>query len=594
MMKKNVIMFSSVCMAILVMACSSDKGFNDGFIKYEPISISQKDKEILLDYIEKMNPKYDSVGKMITKTLNSWNYHTDAQTGTYHEVRTSFAYAVALLDCGEKKYEQRAFDVIDKTISIQDTASNSVSKGVWPYYLEEPLATKKSPIDYNWADFNAVSLLDIYMYHKNRIPKELLKKIENSLILAAEAVQKRNCGPGYTNIAIMGTYVTYVTSHLFGLTEMQEYAAKRLKIFYDYTLDKGGFSEYNSPTYSLVAIDELNRMQRNIVEPEAKKMIDELYDRCWEIIARHYHKPSAQWAGPHSRSYRTLVASSYYGLLKKASDGKIDLGYDSQDRDVKLRHHIPESLLPYYISPEYPRTETYVFEKNEPQVIGTTYLTDDYAVGSVSRSSLWNQRRPLTVYWGELNNSHYMQVRFLHDFYDFSTASIFTRQDRNNMLSTVNFADNGGDKHINIDMMKDGRFTAKDLRLRFEFGNCKDFSADLPKRVTDGFMISADGLQFWLQMVHEKWDNLRCHWEKGSEDSVNYADLVIYEGPEKDFNLNKVDNAVFSFVMSVAKSGETVQTGKAIISEKGGMLTTSWNGMTVEAAVKPDKLAKNL
>ena len=162
------------------------------------------------------------------------------------------------------------------------------------------------------------------------------------------------------------------------------------------------------------------------------------------------------------------------------------------------------------------------------------------------------------------------------------------------MLSTVNFADNGGDKHINIDMMKDGRFTAKDLRLRFEFGNCKDFSADLPKRVTDGFMISADGLQFWLQMVHEKWDNLRCHWEKGSEDGVNYADLVIYEGPEKDFNLNKVDNAVFSFVMSVAKSGETVQTGKAIISEKGGMLTTSWNGMTVEAAVKPDKLAKNL
>ena len=46
--------------------------------------------------------------------------------------------------------------------------------------------------------------------------------------------------------------------------------------------------------------------------------------------------------------------------------------------------------------------------------------------------------------------------------------------------------------------------------------------------------------------------------------------------------------------MSVAKSGETVQTGKAIISEKGGMLTTSWNGMTVEAVVKPDKLAKNL
>jgi hypothetical protein len=235
-----------------------------------------------------------------------------------------------------------------------------------------------------------------------------------------------------------------------------------------------------------------------------------------------------------------------------------------------------------------------VFEKNEPQVIGTTYLTDDYAVGSVSRSSLWNQRRPLTVYWGELNNSHYMQVRFLHDFYDFSTASIFTKQDRNNVVSTVNFANNGGDKHINIDMMKDGRFSAKDLRLRFEFGNCKDFSANLPKNVTDWFVISADGLKFGLQMVHEKWDNLPCHWEQGNKDGVNYADLVIYEGPEKDFNLNDVNNAVFSFIMSVVKGEDVVQTDKAIVTEKGGILTTSWNGMTVEAAVKPDKLAKNL
>ena len=82
----------------------------------------------------------------------------------------------------------------------------------------------------------------------------------------------------------MGTYVTYVTSHLFDMPEMQEYANERLKKFYEYTQEKGGFSEYNSPTYSIVAIDELNRMQRHIVEPEAKRMIDELYVKCWHAI----------------------------------------------------------------------------------------------------------------------------------------------------------------------------------------------------------------------------------------------------------------------------------------------------------------------
>ena len=67
------------------------------------------------------------------------------------------------------------------------------------------------------------------MGHKDKLPAALLKKVENALVLAAKSVQKRNCGPGYTNIAIMGTYVTYLTSHLFDMPEMQEYANERLK-----------------------------------------------------------------------------------------------------------------------------------------------------------------------------------------------------------------------------------------------------------------------------------------------------------------------------------------------------------------------------
>ncbi|GAI21918.1 unnamed protein product, partial [marine sediment metagenome] len=288
-------------------------------------------------------------------------------------MRGSFVYAVLLLDVGDKQYTQRAFDVIEKTISIQDQEPNSKSCGVWPYYMEEPLATKKAPIDYNWADFNAVSLLDVWMGHQKEIPDALKPIIKNSIILAAKAVQKRNCQPGYTNIAIMGTYVTYMVSHLFDLQEMKDYAQKRLKTFYDYTLDKGGFSEYNSPTYTIVALDELDRMKRHIVEPSAKQMIDSLYSIGWEMIARHYHQPTGQWAGPHSRSYSSLVRPSFYAILKEGSNGKIVTGIEEKRRDVKIKHQIPEYLLHYFLSPEYPRTENDVFEKVEPQVIGTCY-----------------------------------------------------------------------------------------------------------------------------------------------------------------------------------------------------------------------------
>lgn len=162
----------------------NNNAFNDGYIQYGSVNLPKADKQILIENIKLMDEKYDPSIKMITKELSGWNYHTDAQSGTFHEVRASFYYAVALLDCGIKDYEQKAFDVIEKTISLQDTDPNSPSCGVWPYYLEEPLATKKAPIDYNWADFNAVSLLEIYMGHKDQLPKYLLDKVENALILA--------------------------------------------------------------------------------------------------------------------------------------------------------------------------------------------------------------------------------------------------------------------------------------------------------------------------------------------------------------------------------------------------------------------------
>lgn len=586
-------LFYILLILIISSACSSEI-YNDGFVQYGPINISVPDNLILLENIKSMDKKYDPAKKMITKEINSWNYHTDAMSGKFHEVRASFSYAVALLDCGLKEYEQRAFDVIEKTITLQDTNPNSPSCGVWPYYEEEPLSTKKSPIDYNWADFNAVSLLDIYMGHKDRLPKDLLTKVENALILAARSVQKRNCGPGYTNIAIMGTYVTYVVSHLFNLTEMQEYANKRLKTFYDYTQEKGGFSEYNSPTYSIVAIDELNRMQRHIVEPEAKKMIDELYKKCWDMIARHYHKGSAQWVGPHSRSYSTLVSTSFYGILKEASDGKIELGYNPVRSDVKTKHRIPESLLPYFIAPSYPRTEIDVFEKNEPQIIGTSYITDGYAISSVSRSSMWNQRRPLTAYWGELNHSHYLQVRLLHDSYDFSTASMFTQQKDNQVLAAINFGTNGGDKHISIDRLKDGKFKAKDLRMRFELGNCRNSELDLPIYRNDVFSVTIENCKIVIQLLEGKFGLCKGYWEKGNDESNSWVDYVLYSGDEKDFDLNQIDQAVLAFAISLGNVSDNLSIENATSKIANNLLKASWKDLSVELPVKPDKNPGNL
>lgn len=580
----------SAILSIFLAANNMQSG-PDRFIQYKPVHLTSDEKKLLNESLGKLHDRYDPKERMLTRTLNAWNYHTDAQSGTFHEVRTSFGYAVGLLDIEDPQYTQRAFDIIEKTITLQDTVSASKTCGVWPYYQEEPLATKKSPADWNWADFNAVSLLDVYMGHEARLPEGLKSKIKHALILAANSIQKRDVQPGYTNIAIMGTYVTYLTSHLFDIPGMQTYAANRLNKFYNYTLEKG-FTEYNSPTYTIVALDELDRMKRHIIDPESKPKIDSLYSLAWSVIAKHYHKPTGQWAGPHSRSYNTLLQSSVNGILKQASNGKIDQPGATARNDVKIKHQIPGYLLPYFLSPVYPRTEIDQLTADQPRIVGTTYLTPTYALSSVNRSSLWNQRRPFLVYWGTPEKPHYLQPRFLHDFYDFSATAFYSTQKDNHALAAIHFLTNGGDKHINIDKLKDGKFKAKDLRLRFEIGNFTDFKRlVLPKTPNNPIHFQIDEQQFHIQLFKANFDGLAGHWETGGDEKNAWLDFVLYSGIEKDFDLTQVKEAILAFTFTI---GKTKKAAPPQVAMKDDQMTATWNGLTLTTASKPIPQPKNL
>ena len=576
--------------AIVCVSC-----VNERHITYSPTLLSEEEKQALAPSLAELDGRYDPERKMLSQTISGWNYHRDAESGVFHEVRGSFSYASSLMDAGTAESRQRAFDILEKTISLQDVDPNSKSYGVWPYYEEEPLATKKSPIDYNWADFNAVTLLRIYMGHQDEIPTDLLKKMKNAIILAAKAVQKRDVEMSYTNIAIMGTYVTYMTAHLFNLPELKTYAHKRLRSFYDYSMEKKGFTEYNSPTYTNVALRELEQMQRHIIEPEAKKMIDELYTLSWEMIARHFHQPSGQWAGPHSRAYNTLINPSIYEWFNQASDGKIDiLGSGPARTTGRGRHKIPEHLLPYFLTPRYPRTETDVFENNAPQTIGTCYLTDRFALSSVNRASLWNQRRPFVAYWGTPQNPSYLQVRFLHELYDLSCATFFSAQQEQSVLSAINFITDGGDKHINIDILEDGKFMAKDLRLRFEFGNVDASKLTLPAKSDAPVRFEVDGLQFNICMYHLVFGQHEGYWEKGGDDHIAWLDFVVYAGDETEIDLTTIGHAVLGFTFCMTADGDSCPDEPVRSTVSDGIMKAGWHGLQLNIPVKPAKNPGNI
>ncbi|MDR0413131.1 MAG: hypothetical protein LBH61_04955 [Dysgonamonadaceae bacterium] len=575
--------------ACLLPLCLS--AHNDGYIRYQSIRPTADERQQIEAYIRQQSVHFDRTEGMITRSFSGWHYHRDAQEGVFHDTRLSLYYALALLDAGSRHLEEEAFTIIRKVIDWQDTDPQSPSCGVWPYFTEEPLQTKKSSIDYNWADFIGVVLLDIYTGHRDRLPEELQAEIRQALIRAAEAIRKRNVHPGYTNIAVMGSYVTYMTAHLFDLPGLKEYAARRWRSFYEYTRFQGGFSEYNSPAYTVIVLDELLRMKTHIVEKEAQGMADTLYVAAWEMIARHFHQPSGQWAGPQSRSYSTFAEPSFYGLLHQALGGKINGEQQPERYNIRLKHSVPEHLSPYFLSPQYPRTEKDVFNRNPPQVEGTCLLAETYTLGSVNRSNFWRQRRPLLAYWGTPDAPSYLQLRFLHDHYDFCAANFYSTQAENKVLAAITFSTNGGDKHVRNDDLVGGRFNASDLRLRFEFGNVAADALPCPSSSHETLAFRIGEMPFMFRLFYARFGNEQGHWEKGQDGNTAWLDYVIYSGEEKEVNLAEMTAAALGFVLAM---GEEAMPGGVSFSEQDGFLSARWENMQLSTPLKPKEKEENL
>ncbi|MHC4096915.1 MAG: hypothetical protein ACYSU3_12780, partial [Planctomycetota bacterium] len=427
-----------------------------------------------LKALQQKDPQYDPAEKMLRARFSSPGYHTTLKAGYVHRTRDSLSYAVALLDTGKPERLKRAQDILRRLIALQDQKPKSRTYGIWSWFLEEPL-DKMSPPDWNWADFCGTQLLQVAIDHMHRLPDDLQRQVRQSIIHASYSIKRRNVGPGYTNIALMGTYVTHVAGELFDVPELTEYAKARLKRFYDHTLAHGSFSEYNSPTYTAVAINEISRMLRHVKDPDSQKLIQKLNRLAWHHLARHFHPPTRQWSGPHSRCYRTLLGKSTLAFIQRATGGKVSFVPESEmavSLDAhRLRAKCPKDLFHYFTDLPSPRLEIEAFAKNKSgrhDIIGTTYLHPDYTLGSVNIGDLWNQRRPLLAYWNTDDGVVAMRLRCLHDNYDYSSASIFTVQDKGDILGAVVFATDRGDTHISLDRIKNATIKATDLRIRLE------------------------------------------------------------------------------------------------------------------------------
>lgn len=559
--------------------------------------------------LAKEDASYDPAERMLRSAgTGGPGYHTTIKSGFVHSTRSSLTYAAALLDSGEPARLARAQDILRAVLALQDPNPPSKTYGIWPWYLEEPL-DKMSPPDWNWADFCGVQLLAAWIGHRNRLGAELAEQVRGSIGHAARSIQRRNVGPGYTNIAIMGTYVTLVAAQEMGLGDLRDYTQKRLRHLHATIMAQGSFAEYNSPTYSVVALTELSRMLLHVRDNDDRRLIQELHDLAWSHVATHFHAPTRQWAGPHSRSYSDDLRQrpGTLAFLEAATGRKahlidadpLPLGLDA----YRLPLECPRRLAPLFRELSAPRQVLETFIPAEPSragskrpVVGTTWLHPQFALGSVSRGDFWNQRRPLLAYWGTPEKPVWLRARFLHDQYDFCSALLFSAQHEGCALSTMVFATDYGDTHPNLDRVKNGAIKAKDLRLRFELGGeLRDASITLPPDAAEPVRILDRGVEVRLHRVGDSFGGQPVLWQTGQEKETRFIDAVVYAGAEKSFELRSWREAFVAFGLHFAPANGSGSISPPRLTKTDGWVKTEWRAgtklLSVTAPMQPGSLA---
>lgn len=547
----------------------------------------------LLDALRLQDEQYDAEWRALRVRLTSQPYHTRLRGDVLvHPTKGSAEYALALLDSGEPWRAERAVPILRRLVEAQDVDPGHDTYGIWSWFYDEPLTEMACP-DWNWADFIGVRLVEILTRHSATLTEldvGLTAGLRESLGHAGRAIIRRDVTPAYTNIAIMGTHVTLAGGRLLGDPEMLSYGRDRLRRLVAFTEKWDGFAEYNSPSYTCIAVVELTRMLRDF-DGADRLLARSLHDRAWRDIATHWHRPSGQWAGPHSRSYSTLLGdgrTDELDVLRRGLGERLRLG--GQTPAPSSAYHAlplrcPDEFLGFFTDETPVRESVAELPHATIPTTALTRLRTGYALGVSSHGIFWEQARPLIAYAPGDAGPVAWRVRWLYDGRDLASGRLFTRVVGDTVLAGACCASDAGAAHADLDREFVGRLRASDVRLRFEF--LKVPPDALPRHLELGECVEVpfgSSARISLRVVDAAFGDHAVRVVTTTETGPA-LDVVFYSGAERTFDLTGDFPAYALFAAGIVEEPEarvdlspithTIRDGFAELTLEAGGTTAS-------------------
>jgi hypothetical protein len=395
--------------------------------------------------------------------------------------------------------------------------------------------------------------------HGGRLPDDMRAAMLRSVGCAAQAIRRRNVQPSYTNIAIMGGGVCAAAGELTGDADMLHYGRTRLQQTVAHARRNGGFTEYNSPTYTMVALWESERTLHLVRDQATRAAAEALRRIAWKTIAESFHPATGQWAGPHSRAYTDYLLPAVVDYLNAQTGAGIEV-HPSMRKRGRDRPPMPFPNLPCPedLRPRFERLPTdplavqRTFTRGssaQAAVAGTTWLSGIACLGSVNHSTLWTQRRALIGYWKtSADPAVVFRLRFLHDDRDFASMAASIAQRGPRALVVVFPLRHHGDWHVSLDRPRDGSFEARDLRLRFEL---RGQQVDVRQLDARHFELAAGSQRVVVHTLAGRFNGQPLEWTIGRDQGEAFVDGICYQGEPQQFDFRQLDDVAVAAGMEL-------------------------------------------
>ena len=322
-------------------------------------------------------------------------------SGVFHPIREAFAYAYTLMQAEGDV----ALPTVERIIPARVAGAGATGG---PYPLRRLQVDGRGPgCDRPQRRPVRAGALAAALHRLRRAPRpDLRAEILKAVQIATCELESLNVSVAYTNIALLDAFNTVLAGQVLGDEHLLARGRARLDQWIAFTNRSGAVPEYNSPTYLAVDLVALAGLAERAADPAVAIKARLMEEQLWLHLATHYHHPSAQLAGPHSRAYHNDVTGGICGIkhilyrclgderLQQASDYTPAIAWKCSGR---APFHVTDYLLRLLDGKPFPYTVQEIADLDNGVDL-YTYMTPAYALGTVSAGNNPQNNRLILYY----------------------------------------------------------------------------------------------------------------------------------------------------------------------------------------------------